>query len=210
MYLSNNVWTFFVIVVLSNVIDVQDTLSLKYHVDSCDAWIFQTSNASASFKSERLRGIELKSVNEYLNSIKMFQNHLGRLFLKTSCQSSFNKYEFSSNVTLVKRSHSSNALSPMVVTLLGMVIFVKSSQRWKAPLSIVVNWLFSSKITVVKFLQVEKAYSPMVVTLLGMVMLVNLLKSTKTRSPMAVTGFPLCVLGIIMSPLICPCASTTT
>lgn len=96
MYLSNNVWTFFVIVVLSNVIDVQDTLSLEYHVDSCDAWIFQTSNASASFKSERLRGIELKSVNEYLNSIKIFQNHLGRLFLKTSCQSDFNKYEFSS------------------------------------------------------------------------------------------------------------------
>jgi hypothetical protein len=83
-------------IVLSNVIDVHETLSLEIHDDFCVSFIFQTNNASASFKSARFLGIELKSSNEYLNSTKMFQYHLGNAFLKTSSQSSFNKYEFSS------------------------------------------------------------------------------------------------------------------
>jgi hypothetical protein len=88
--------TLLVIVVLSNVIDVHETLSLEIHDDFCVSFIFQTSNASASLRSARLLGIELKSSKIYLNSTKMFQNHLGSELLKTSCQSSFNKYEFAS------------------------------------------------------------------------------------------------------------------
>jgi hypothetical protein len=60
--LFNNVLTFSVIVDLSNVNVVPETLSLLIHVVILLACMFQTNKASASFKSARLLGILLKSV----------------------------------------------------------------------------------------------------------------------------------------------------
>ena len=76
---------------------------------------------------------------------------------------------------LVRLVQPSKALSRMLVTLSGNVMFVRLSHQ-------------------------KKAKRPMLVTLSGIVMLVRLAQSQKAETPMLVTGLPSMVSGITSSP----------
>ena len=67
------------------------------------------------------------------------------------------------------------ALSPMLVTLLGIVMLVRPVQYSKAPF-------------------------PMLVTLLGIVMLVRPVQLLKAQISMLVTGIPSILDGIVIAP----------
>ena len=77
---------------------------------------------------------------------------------------------------LVRLVQLQKAQSPMLVTLLGMVMLVRPVQP-------------------------RKASPPMLVTLLGMVMLVRPVQPQKAPFPMLVTGFPSISDGIVIAPL---------
>ena len=72
-----------------------------------------------------------------------------------------------STIIEVKPEQPQNALSPMLVTLLGMVTEVREEQEQKAETPMLVT-LFGM-VTEVRDEQLKKASSPMLVTLLGMV-----------------------------------------
>ena len=92
---------------------------------------------------------------------------------------------------LVRLEHSRKALSPIIVTLSGIVMLVRLEQ----PL---------------------KASSPILVTLFGIVMLVRLVQPSKALSPILVTLFPSIVSGIttasapVSQLVICTVPSSST
>ena len=111
-------------------------------------------------------------------------------------------------VTDVRPEQLLKALSPMLVTLLGISILVKPVHPEKAPPAILSTpsgimyvpeyeggkyaktWEVYTG--VVRFVQPEKAEPPMLVTLLGIVILVRSVQPEKALRPMLVT-----LLGIV-------------
>ena len=67
-----------------------------------------------------------------------------------------------------------NALEPIVVTLLGIIILAKATQSRNAPPPILVKLSLVGSVTLVKAEQPLNAYAPILVTDDGMVMLVSL------------------------------------
>ena len=89
----------------------------------------------------------------------------------------FNNGVFQLTYTLVKPLQPEKALSPIFVTLEGMVTLVKPLQPEKAeePISVTLEGM----VTLVKPLQPEKVEEPIFVMLEGMVTLVKLLQKKK-------------------------------
>ena len=95
----------------------------------------------------------------------------------------------------VKLLHPANALSPMLVTLLGMFVFEQPLSKVLVSVSIIALQLFRLSYTLfpfstvikVKLLQPENAELPMLVTLLGMVIEVKLLQPENAEPPILVT-----------------------
>ena len=63
---------------------------------------------------------------------------------------------------------------PILVTLLGIVMFVKLGVLWNAATPILVRLLDPEKVTLVKLVAPANAESPILVTPLGIVMVVKL------------------------------------
>ena len=91
-----------------------------------------------------------------------------------------------------------NAATPIVVTPSGRAMLCKEELEKKAYSSRVVNLLFAANVTVVTLLY-ENAYLSIVVTLAGIDTLVKDLLYSNALEPIAVTGNPLYVAGIIRS-----------
>ena len=87
-------------------------------------------------------------------------------------------------LTVASSSHRSNALSPMLVALLGMVMLVRLSHSRNAKVPMLVTLL--GMVMLVRSVQPANAEIPMLVTLLGMVMLVRLVQTTNVLFPMLV------------------------
>jgi len=90
------------------------------------------------------------------------------------------------------------AKSPMVVTLSGIVMLVRLVQPSKAEPSMLVRP--SGIVMLFRLVQLAKAAPPMVLMLLGIVMLVRLEREPKALVSILVTGFPSMFAGIISSP----------
>ena len=105
-------------------------------------------------------------------------------------------------VTFVKSVQLANVQSPMLVTLFGIVTFVKSVQFTNAQSPILVT-LFGI-VTFVKLVQYQNAKYPIFVTLSGMIILVRFLQASISSAlnalpPILVTLFPSITDGNSMS-----------
>ena len=92
-------------------------------------------------------------------------------------------------VTLSRSSQWENTSSPMLVTLLGIVMLVRAIQSINAAPSIVSTPSFRT--TLIRFLQPRNAPSPMVLTLPGIVTLVRLTHCSNVPPSMPVTSSPI-------------------
>ena len=94
-----------------------------------------------------------------------------------------------------------NAPSPMLVTLLGIVMLVSLSQSLNALSPMLVTLL--GIVMFVSFSQPKNASFPMLVTLLGIVMLVRDLHQLNASSPMSVTpsGIMQSVMALSLTPV---------
>ena len=101
-------------------------------------------------------------------------------------------------VIFVRLLQPMKALLPMLVTLSGIVIFVRPVHPRKAPAPILVRP--SPIVMLVRLVHSQKALSPMLLTPSGIVMLVRLVRRKKAALPMLVTGLPLMVSGMTISP----------
>ncbi|AIV03592.1 hypothetical protein MGM1_2100 [Candidatus Malacoplasma girerdii] len=77
--------------------------------------------------------------------------------------------------------HSLKAFGPIWVKPLGIAMVFNEQQLKKACAPIVVNWLSLSKLTIVNEVQLSKALPPILVTLLGILILVNELQPIKAQ-----------------------------
>ena len=95
-------------------------------------------------------------------------------------------------VTLYKLLQYWNVLSPILVTLLGIVMLVKLEEPWKRLLFKVV--MLFGKITVTKLMQQKNAFWPIIVTLSGIVILVKPLQDWNAFWPIVWTLFGIDIL----------------
>ena len=103
-------------------------------------------------------------------------------------------------------SHSPNAPSEILVTLLGIVTLVRLQQSANAPpnhphlfFPMLVTLL--GIVTLVRPMQLSNAPSPMLVTLLGIVTLVRLVHEENAPLPTLATGKPSRVSGMVTTPI---------